>query len=602
MMGMGGVAGQPGMWNGAGVPPVAMTDGSVRAVQTANSSSGTSSYISPYMNLTVPAPAGTPAAPQGGTQPSYFAPSKLTDQLAAHQPQKPDPAPEKLSEPSARSVQGQGKEGRDKPPAKVEGQPGPRKIVIRTGEIEYEVALVRRGRGDHHAAPQAHQGRLHRHGQQRQADQRQGARLRRGARAAGEPRRADPRSAHRPGQERRAEEPAHRQPGHHQAVHRPGEPAASRPRHGRATCCPSSRAARARSRTCSPSRRSWAPGAPRIEEIEGELRYYANQVALSTLTITLYEKEIAAPFGIVERERVQMGVEVEDVDQAMQAAQKAVREAKGRITKSELKQPSQGQFSAILDFEVPPDAAGLLRDRFKQLGTVARLRHRSRGGDRGRHRQADRRQDQTQRHAVSPASVQPDQRGPARDGVHQPGRRRCRDRPENAAGAAWRRRRAGSSPRTSTRRRAIRRQGDLQFQVKTAEADGVLADIKSAGEVMRLQVTENTNVQDTTRKKRGFHVQLRALGAARRAKPMSSRSPHRTWRPATAPCRTPSSRPRAGCSTPSSTRRTGRNRRATLDFEVRRAEEPALRAALATAGDIYTREVTRAAGQRERRR
>ena len=57
----------------------------------------------------------------------------------------------------------------------------------------------------------------------------------------------------------------------------------------------------------------------------------------------------------------------------MQAAQKAVREAKGRIITSELKQPSQGQFSALLDFEVSPDAAGPLRDRLKQLGTVARF-------------------------------------------------------------------------------------------------------------------------------------------------------------------------------------------------------------------------------------
>ncbi len=111
----------------------------------------------------------------------------------------------------------------------------------------------------------------------------------------------------------------------------------------------------------------------RIEKVEGELRYYANQVALSTLTINLYEKEITAPFGIIEREQVQMGIEVEEVDQALQAAQKAVREAKGRITRAELKQPSQGQFSALMDFEVAPDAAGPLRDRLKQLGAVARL-------------------------------------------------------------------------------------------------------------------------------------------------------------------------------------------------------------------------------------
>ena len=82
----------------------------------------------------------------------------------------------------------------------------------------------------------------------------------------------------------------------------------------------------------------------RIEKIEGELRCYANQVALSTLKITLYEKEIEAAYGVIEREQVQMGIESDDVDKTFQAARKAVREAKGRITRSELKQPTPGQF------------------------------------------------------------------------------------------------------------------------------------------------------------------------------------------------------------------------------------------------------------------
>src|SRR6202035_4409931 len=56
----------------------------------------------------------------------------------------------------------------------------------------------------------------------------------------------------------------------------------------------------------------------RIEEFEGELRYYANMVALSTLNILLYEKEIRAPYATVETERVNMGIEVEDVDKALQ--------------------------------------------------------------------------------------------------------------------------------------------------------------------------------------------------------------------------------------------------------------------------------------------
>ena len=111
----------------------------------------------------------------------------------------------------------------------------------------------------------------------------------------------------------------------------------------------------------------------KIEEFEGELRYYSSLAALSTLTVSLTEKEIRAAVGITENERVQAGVEVDDVDKAYQEALAAVIEAKGRVTKSEMKQLAAGQFNATLHFEVSPETAGPLRDRLRQLGRVARL-------------------------------------------------------------------------------------------------------------------------------------------------------------------------------------------------------------------------------------
>jgi hypothetical protein len=111
----------------------------------------------------------------------------------------------------------------------------------------------------------------------------------------------------------------------------------------------------------------------KIEELEGELRYYDNLVSLSTLTITMAEKEIKAAAALRESERIQAGVEVEDVENARQQALTAVAEAKGRVTKSELKQLAAGQFNATLNFEVPPDAAGPVRDRLRQIGRVVRL-------------------------------------------------------------------------------------------------------------------------------------------------------------------------------------------------------------------------------------
>jgi hypothetical protein len=108
----------------------------------------------------------------------------------------------------------------------------------------------------------------------------------------------------------------------------------------------------------------------KIEKMEGEMRYYNNQISLSTLTITLVEKEILSPFAVVVTDHVRMRIEVEEVAKAHKAALKAVEEVKGRVTKSELKQHKAGQFEAILNAEVPPEKKDAFRDLLKKLGLV----------------------------------------------------------------------------------------------------------------------------------------------------------------------------------------------------------------------------------------
>jgi Domain of unknown function (DUF4349)/Putative zinc-finger len=124
----------------------------------------------------------------------------------------------------------------------------------------------------------------------------------------------------------------------------------------------------------------------KLEEMEGEIRYYNNQVSLSTLTINLEEKEIRAAAAIVISEHVNMKIETDDVEKGLQIALAAVAEAKGRITKSDLKQHAAGQYEAILQFEVSPAAAPAVRDKLKTLGVVThhdsqRLQQAEGGGD-----------------------------------------------------------------------------------------------------------------------------------------------------------------------------------------------------------------------------
>jgi hypothetical protein len=108
----------------------------------------------------------------------------------------------------------------------------------------------------------------------------------------------------------------------------------------------------------------------KIEEMEGEIRYYNSQVALSTLTITAYEKEIRAAAAMVITEQVTMKIEADDVEKSLQTALLAVTEAKGRVSKSDLKQYAAGQLEAVLSFEVAPAQAGAVKDKLKKLGIV----------------------------------------------------------------------------------------------------------------------------------------------------------------------------------------------------------------------------------------
>jgi hypothetical protein len=331
----------------------------------------------------------------------------------------------------------------------------------------------------------------------------------------------------------------------------------------------------------------------KIEEIEGELRYYGNLVALSTLTITLSEREIRAPYAIIETERIQMGIEVEDVDQALRQALAAVTETKGRVTKSELKQHAAGQYSAFLQFEVTPDAAGPLRDRLKQLGTVARLeinRLQQTEGGTGRPQDAKAKRNDAQ-FVVSLynlANVAPRETTQLKlvcedvEAVYKA----IHARIEKAAG------RVVTS--NLNRQRSEQTTGTISFEVRAAQADAVLLSLKETGEVMRLQVTENPDVQNTTKSKRGFNVELWTLAqvAPRETSVLhvatgNVPAGYRALQEAIA-------KAKGRMINAQLNEQDNQNITGQLDFEVRRADEAAIEAALSKIGAVYSRNVVRA--------
>src|SRR5690348_10751220 len=205
-----------------------------------------------------------------------------------------------------------------------------------------------------------------------------------------------------------------------------------------------------------------------------------------------------------------MGIEVEDVDKARQQALAAVTDAKGRITKAEFKQYPGGQYSALLHFEVPPEAAGPLRDRLKQLGTLARLeidRLQQPGGGSGPPQDIKVKRNDAQ-FVVSLynlAKVEP------RETVNL--NLACLDVEAAYQAILARVQKTAGRLVTSNLNRLSKEQttGIITFEVRTADADVVLQALKETGEVMRLQLTENPDAQNTTTSKRGFNVSLAAL-------------------------------------------------------------------------------------------
>ncbi len=331
----------------------------------------------------------------------------------------------------------------------------------------------------------------------------------------------------------------------------------------------------------------------KIETFEGEIRYYNSMISLSTLTITLYEKEIRAPHGVVETERVDMGVEVEDVEQAHREALAAVEEAKGRVTKSELKQHGRGQFNALVHFEVAPDAAGPLRDRLKQLGTVARLevqRDQKTEGGPGRVGEVKVKKNDTQFFVslYNITNVAP------RETVHL--NLACADAEKVFKDILARVEKAGGRVVTSNLEQPKREQtrGTIHFEVKAAEAETVLADLKALGEVMRMQTTENPDAQNVTRSKQGFQCQVFALGMVA---PRETTTVQLACKdvPAAYQALLGAVRKVEGRVLSANLNEQDRhNVTASLDFEVRRDARAGVDEAMAAAGPVYSRSSSQA--------
>ena len=257
----------------------------------------------------------------------------------------------------------------------------------------------------------------------------------------------------------------------------------------------------------------------KIEKAEGMIRYYNGQVALSTLEITLSERDIQTPATAIETETADVGIEADDVEKARNSALKTIDDVKGRIVEAELKRFDAGQLAARLVADVPPESAGAVIDQLKQLGKVARLEV---------HRQ------QTSSDGTPTGSIGVTNTTPLRTDVKPT---RLLISIYNLANVAPRRttnvslaavdveaayaalvtvtKSNGGRVVTSALDRGdpAKASGLLVLEFPPDKFDAAMTTLHAQGDVLRLNLTENPDTQNSTEAKQGLTVRLISLAA-----------------------------------------------------------------------------------------
>ncbi|HVX84389.1 MAG TPA: DUF4349 domain-containing protein [Phycisphaerae bacterium] len=108
----------------------------------------------------------------------------------------------------------------------------------------------------------------------------------------------------------------------------------------------------------------------RIEKLEGEIRYYDNLVAMATLTITAYERDIQKAAAATEQETASIDLQTETVEEKLAAARKLIDDAKGRVIDGGAKKGDNDQITAYLAADIPADKSDSVLAGLRVLGQV----------------------------------------------------------------------------------------------------------------------------------------------------------------------------------------------------------------------------------------
>jgi hypothetical protein len=333
----------------------------------------------------------------------------------------------------------------------------------------------------------------------------------------------------------------------------------------------------------------------KIEKLEGEIRYYNNLVSLSTLTVALAERDVRAAALLSESEQVDMGVEAADVEKARAEAIKAIEEVKGRIIQSDLKKFDAGQFAATIAADVAPDAAGPVTDRLKQLGRVARLqvqRRQTTGEGAGapipgaRLERKDTRLQISIYNLANVAARNTTELHLAAEDVEK-AYRGILEQVESAGGRVINSQLTRPTPDQTT--------GTITFEAPTAGAGVLLDAVRGAGDVLQLQTSTNPDTQNVTDAKRAFNVQVRSVTSVQAREQVTLQLAVDDVAARYDALLDAIRESGARVITSQIDQQDPNKTTATLEIDARRAQRPAIDKALAAAGGVYGRAVSRPA-------
>ena len=239
----------------------------------------------------------------------------------------------------------------------------------------------------------------------------------------------------------------------------------------------------------------------KIERLEGEIRYYDNLVSLSTLHISLMEKEIAARRWRSRRKW------------SMRASRPKM--SKPRSAGDRGDRGSQGSCGGIESGETQRRATGGAGGGRCSAGQCRAVDRSAAATGRVPRMKIDRKTT-TQDGQPVPPGVRMERHNALRDFTLQPGQCRAgrRINLDVAAEDVEVAYQAALTTIADAQGRVVTSQlnreqgqqtvGVLNFEIASAQAEGVLTALRNAGEVMKLSVSENPDTDNVTSTKRGL--------------------------------------------------------------------------------------------------